>query len=123
RWCLPSLGERVTEKVCRPPSPVGPGRNVPMKTRRLLVPVAIGAVLLGSAAVASTALAVTGPPPAPAPLISKLSVKDKANASHWSIQAGLKKGKKVYGDRTVTFTAVPAPLVAPPCIPAPDKSN
>src|SRR2546430_16439600 len=93
---------------------------VPVK-RRLLLPIAAVAVLLGSAGLATTALAVSGAP-APA-LVSHLSVKDKANATHWSIQAGLKKGKRVYGDATPTFTAVPAPLVGAAWIRDADKSR
>jgi hypothetical protein len=43
--------------------------------------------------------------------ISGLSVKDTANKADWSVQASLRTGSKVYGDRTYTFTAVPAALV------------
>src|SRR2546429_3258997 len=93
---------------------------VPMKLRRLLIPVAAGALLLASGWIATTALAVTTAPPPP---ISKLSVKDQANASHWSIQAGLAKGKRVYGDATATLTAVPAALVKAAWIPDADKSK
>ncbi|QJR12261.1 hypothetical protein DSM104443_03346 [Usitatibacter rugosus] len=41
-------------------------------------------------------------------LITTLSVKDTANAADWSIQASLQAGGTVYGDRTFTFTTVPA---------------
>ena len=93
---------------------------VPMKPRRLLIPIAAGALLLASGGIATTALAVTSAPP---PLVSKLSVKDKANATHWSIQAGLAKGKRVYGDATATYTAVPAALVKAAWIRDADKSK
>jgi hypothetical protein len=92
---------------------------VPMKTRRLLLPALAAVALLGSAAVATSALAVAQAPA----LISHLSVKDKANATHWSIQAGLAKGKKAYGDATATFTAVPKPLAGAAWIRDADKSR
>ncbi len=92
---------------------------VPVKTR-LLLPIA-AAVLLASAALTTTALATTSAP-APA-LISNLSVKDKANAAHWSIQAGLAKGKKAYGDASATFTAVPAAVAGAAWIRDADKSR
>lgn len=44
-------------------------------------------------------------------VITGLSVKDKANKADWSVQTNLRTGSKVYGDRTYTFTAVPAALV------------
>src|SRR5579885_2458471 len=92
---------------------------VPLKTR-LLLPIA-AAVLLASAALTTTALAATSAP-GPA-LISNLSVQDKANAAHWSVQAGLAKGKKAYGDSTATSTAVPAAVAGAAWIRDADKSR
>lgn len=48
---------------------------------------------------------------APPVVISALSVKDTANAADWSIRSNLQVGNQQYGDRTYTFTTVPA-LVA-----------
>jgi hypothetical protein len=48
---------------------------------------------------------VNTPPPA---LISSLSAKDTANAADWSIQTIINTGVLQYGDRTYTFSAVPA---------------
>lgn len=92
-----------------------------MNVRRLLIPIATAALLAG-AGLATTALAATNAPAAPA-LITKLSVKDKANASHWSVQTGLAKGKKVYGDATPTFTSVPKVLSGAAWIRDADKSR
>src|SRR5579859_3979316 len=85
---------------------------------RLLLPIA-AAVLLASAALTTTALAATQAPA----LVGNLSVKDKANAAHWSIQAGLAKGKKAYGDASATFTAVPAVVAGAAWIRDADKSR
>ncbi|APV50036.1 hypothetical protein BWI17_10280 [Betaproteobacteria bacterium GR16-43] len=54
---------------------------------------------------------ITGCGAPPAVVISALSVKDTANAADWSIRTNLQAGNQVYGDRTFTFTTVPA-LVA-----------
>ncbi len=43
--------------------------------------------------------------------VTNLSVRDTANAADWSVQASLQNGAVQYGDRTYTFTTVPA-LVA-----------
>ncbi len=40
--------------------------------------------------------------------ISNLSVKDTANAADWSIQSNLQTGNNAFGDRTFTFSGVPA---------------
>jgi hypothetical protein len=85
---------------------------------RLLLAIA-SAVLLASAAVTTTALAATQAPA----LVSNLSVKDKTNAAHWSIQAGLAKGKKAYGDASATFTTVPAVVAGAAWIRDADKSR
>ena len=42
--------------------------------------------------------------------ISGLSVADAANAAHWSVQANLRPGDTLYGDRTITAVSVPAAL-------------
>ena len=55
-------------------------------------------------------LDATGDTP-PDSLITNLAVADTANAADWSIQANLQVNNLTYGDRTFTFTAVPA-LVA-----------
>jgi hypothetical protein len=94
---------------------------LPMNARRLLLPIAAAAVLLGGAGLTTAALAGTEAPAAA--LITKLSVNDKANASHWSIQTGLKKGKKAYGDATATFTSVPKALSGAAWIRDADKSR
>jgi hypothetical protein len=47
----------------------------------------------------------------PAVVISALSVKDTANAADWSIRSNLQVGNQQYGDRTYTFTSVPAIVV------------
>jgi hypothetical protein len=95
---------------------------VPMNARRPLLVISTVAALLAGAGLASTALAGARAPAAPA-LIGKLSVKDKANASHWSVQAGLAKGKKAYGDATATFTSVPTALSKAAWIRDADKSR
>lgn len=48
----------------------------------------------------------SGTPPPVA--ISNLSVKDTGNAADWSIRTNLQVGNTQYGDRTYTFTQVPA---------------
>ncbi|HEX6708285.1 MAG TPA: Ig-like domain-containing protein [Albitalea sp.] len=47
----------------------------------------------------------------PGLVISALSPKDTANAPDWSLQGNLQVGNTVYGDRTFTFTAIPAGLL------------
>jgi hypothetical protein len=80
-------------------------------------------VIVGSAGVAANALAVAGAPAA-STLVQNLSVNDKAHASHWSIQAGLAKGRRVYGDVAgTTFTSVPRPLTGAAWIRDADKSK
>jgi hypothetical protein len=43
--------------------------------------------------------------------IGNLQVADNANAPDWSVRNNLQVGDQVYGDRTYTFTAIPATLV------------
>ncbi|HEX6705970.1 MAG TPA: PQQ-dependent sugar dehydrogenase [Albitalea sp.] len=43
--------------------------------------------------------------------IGNLQVADGANAADWSVQGNLQVGNLVYGDRTYTFTAIPASLL------------
>jgi YVTN family beta-propeller protein len=43
-------------------------------------------------------------------VVSNLNVRDTANAGNWSVQANLQAGNTQYGDRTYTFTSVPASL-------------
>ena len=43
-------------------------------------------------------------------LIKSLIVNDSENASDWSVQSGLKVGDKVYGDRDITVSDMPAEL-------------
>jgi hypothetical protein len=43
-------------------------------------------------------------------VVSNLNVRDTANAANWSVQANLQAGSTQYGDRTYTFTSVPASL-------------
>lgn len=53
----------------------------------------------------------TSPSPTPTPtpnLISNLSVKDTANAADWSVRNNLSYGNQQYGDRSFTFSSVPA---------------
>jgi YVTN family beta-propeller protein len=47
----------------------------------------------------------------PGLVISALSVADTANAADWSVQGNLQVGNTVYGDRTFTFTTIPATLL------------
>ncbi len=47
-------------------------------------------------------------PPVPGQLLSGLSVADTANAADWSLQTNLQVGATVNGDRTYTFTSLPA---------------
>jgi glucose/arabinose dehydrogenase len=51
---------------------------------------------------------VTGCGVPPAITVSNLLVSDGANSGNWSIQSNLQAGNLSYGDRTFTFTAVPA---------------
>jgi NPCBM/NEW2 domain len=51
---------------------------------------------------------VTGCGAAPAVTISNLQVSDGANSGSWSIQSNLQNGNVAYGDRTYTWSAVPA---------------
>ena len=44
-------------------------------------------------------------------VISGLSVKDTANAGNWASQGNLQVGNLQYGDRSYTFTSVPAALL------------
>lgn len=43
--------------------------------------------------------------------ITNLSPKDTANAADWSVQSNIQVGNNVYGDRTFTFTQIPANLL------------
>jgi polygalacturonase len=43
-------------------------------------------------------------------VISGLTVADTANAADWSVRSNLAAGNAQYGDRTITFTTVPAAL-------------
>lgn len=45
---------------------------------------------------------------APKPEVQNLRVSDSANAGAWSVRADLKAGNPAYGDRSYTFTSVPA---------------
>jgi hypothetical protein len=52
---------------------------------------------------------VTGcPATPPAPGIANLNVRDTANAADWSIRSNLQTGDQSFGDRTYTWSAVPA---------------
>ena len=42
--------------------------------------------------------------------ITAINVRDAANAANWSIRSNLRTGDTAYGDRTYTFTSVPAAL-------------
>ena len=54
---------------------------------------------------------VTGCGTPPPVTITNLQVADGANSADWSIQNNLQVGNLVYGDRTYTFTAIPATLL------------
>jgi glucose/arabinose dehydrogenase len=43
--------------------------------------------------------------------VTNLSAKDTANAADWSVQSNVQVGNNVYGDRTYTFTQIPATLL------------
>jgi hypothetical protein len=58
---------------------------------------------------ASADLTVTGP--GGGLVLSNLVVADSANAANWSLQSNLQVGATVNGDRTYTFSALPAALV------------
>jgi len=51
---------------------------------------------------------VTGCGVPPAVTVSNLQVSDGANSANWSVQSNLQAGNLSFGDRTFTFTAVPA---------------
>jgi glucose/arabinose dehydrogenase len=51
---------------------------------------------------------VTGCAATPAVTVSNLVVNDGANAGNWSVQPNLQAGNTAYGDRTYTWSAVPA---------------
>jgi glucose/arabinose dehydrogenase len=51
---------------------------------------------------------VTGCGTPPAATISNLQVSDGANSGNWSIQSNLQAGNVSFGDRSFTFSAVPA---------------
>ncbi|HEX3140758.1 MAG TPA: NPCBM/NEW2 domain-containing protein, partial [Rhizobacter sp.] len=51
---------------------------------------------------------VTGCGAPPAVTISNLAVSDGANSANWSVQSNLQAGNTAYGDRTYTWSAVPA---------------
>jgi glucose/arabinose dehydrogenase len=51
---------------------------------------------------------VTGCGAPPAVTISNLAVSDGANSADWSVQSNLQNGNVAYGDRTYTWSAVPA---------------
>ncbi|HET7792933.1 MAG TPA: PQQ-dependent sugar dehydrogenase [Rhizobacter sp.] len=51
---------------------------------------------------------VTGCGAPPAVTISNLAVSDGANSADWSVQSNLQAGNTAYGDRTYTWSAVPA---------------
>lgn len=53
---------------------------------------------------------VTGCGVPPAVTITNLTVSDGANSADWSVQSNLQPGNTAYGDRTYTWSAVPAAL-------------
>lgn len=55
--------------------------------------------------------------------IGGLSVADTANAAHWSVQSNLQPGDLMYGDRTITFTSIPAALTGAAWIQAANSSK
>jgi YVTN family beta-propeller protein len=61
--------------------------------------------------------------PAPTLVLSGLTVADTANAVDWSIQSNLQVGNLQFGDRTFTFTTVPAQVAGSAWIRAANDSK
>ena len=70
---------------------------------------ASGLLLLGSVALLHAGGEGNVAPPKAS--ISGLAVSDSANAGAWSVQDNLQVGNTFYGDRTYTFSAIPAVVV------------